>query len=393
MMKKSYIIFALILTNLLGQSFSGLVKDISGEPIPYVIIKEINSNVDEKNWAITDFNGVFTIKASNTAQLSFERIGFKKASLAINEIEGKSIVLLNEDIELEAVDVYGSNNDQYLKNKTSLNSLGSYSRGGSLNHIPSLEMRTYGGYAGVSSASFDGGFARHTKVLFNGVDLTDAMNGQVDLSTLPSFALKSVNYRLNSGTKYGSGSIDGSLNINNNVTENNVFFSVGDFGFSQYGANYSINRSTSKRNIMFGKTSYDGDYKFNDSITGQKIERLNNYLDQFFLAIDRQFIVRDDFIVNMFTMKTENTRGVAGSTSFPSLNATRTDDFELFALSFNKFFDNGSLDLHMNRSNNYQEFDDSEGSFPVYSEHELDYSSFGFKGKQSINPSFAFLRF
>ena len=73
---------------------------------------------------------------------------------------------------------------------SSLNNLGSYSRGGSLNHIPSLEMRTYGGYAGVSSASFDGGFARHTKVLFNGVDLTDAMNGQVDLSTLPSFALK-----------------------------------------------------------------------------------------------------------------------------------------------------------------------------------------------------------
>ena len=136
-MKKSYIIFALILTNLLGQSFSGLVKDISGEPIPYVIIEEINSNVDEKNWAITDFNGVFTINASNTAQLSFERIGFKKVSLAINEIEGKSIVLFNEDIELEAVDVYGSNNDQYLKDKTSLNNLGSYSRGGSLNQIPS----------------------------------------------------------------------------------------------------------------------------------------------------------------------------------------------------------------------------------------------------------------
>ena len=262
MMKKSYIFFALILNNLLGQSFTGLVKDISGEPIPYVIVEEVNSNVDKKNWAITDFNGVFTINASNTAKLSFERIGFKKTSLAINEIKGKSIVLLSEDIALDAVDVYGSNNDQYLKNKTSLNSLGSYSRGGSLNHIPSLEMRTYGGYAGVSSASFDGGFARHTKVLFNGVDLTDAMNGQVDLSTLPSFALKSVNYRLNSGTKYGSGSIDGSLNINNNVTENNVFFSVGDYGFSQYGANYSINRSTSKRNIMFGKTSYDGDYKF-----------------------------------------------------------------------------------------------------------------------------------
>ena len=32
-------------------------------------------------------------------------------------------------------------------------------------------------------------YARHTKVLFNGVDLTDAQNGQVDLSSFPSFAL------------------------------------------------------------------------------------------------------------------------------------------------------------------------------------------------------------
>ena len=75
MMKKSYIFFALIITNLFGQSFTGLVKDISGEPIPYVIVEEVNSNVDEKNWSITDFNGVFSIDASNTTQLSFERIG------------------------------------------------------------------------------------------------------------------------------------------------------------------------------------------------------------------------------------------------------------------------------------------------------------------------------
>ena len=37
MMKKSYIFFVLILSNLFGQSYSGIVKDISGEPISYVI--------------------------------------------------------------------------------------------------------------------------------------------------------------------------------------------------------------------------------------------------------------------------------------------------------------------------------------------------------------------
>ena len=387
MMKKSFIYFVLILSNLFAQSFTGYIKDVSGEPVSFVIIEEINSNLEEKNWAISDENGVFTINVQSNSQLSFERIGYKDNVIELSKIEGKSIVMLNKNISLEQVDVYGSNKDEYLKNSTSLNSLGSFSRGGSLNQVPSLEMRTYGGYAGVTSASFDGGFARHTKVLFNGVDLTDAMNGQVDLSTFPSFALKSVNYKLNSGTKYGSGSIDGSLNINNNVTENNVFYSVGDFGFTQYGANYSINRSTSKRNIMFGKTSYDGDYKFEDSVSGEEVERLNNNLDQFFLAIDRQFIVRDDFIVNMFTLKTENTRGVAGSTTFPSYSATRTDDFELFALSFNKFFDKGSVNVSMNRSNNNQIYDDSNGSFPTLSEHDLEYSSFMVKGKYSINSS------
>ena len=387
MMKKKYIFLTILLSNLFGQTFTGFVKDVSGTEISYVIIEELNSKSEERNWTISDKNGNFSISVMNESSVLFQRIGFKDVIVKPEERLNKSIIMVKENISLEKVDVYGKKKEGYLKDKTSINNLGTYSKGGSLNQIPSLELRTYGGYAGVTSASFDGGYARHTKVLYNGVDLTDAMNGQVDLSTLPSFALSSINYRLNSGTRFGSGSIDGSININNDVLDNNVFYSVGDFGFSQYGANYSINRKTSKRNISFGKTSYDGDYKYTDS-TGNKIKRLNNYLDQFFLSVDRQFVVREDFLVNIFTLRTENVRGAAGSTTFPSDNATRKDDFELFALSFNKFFDNGSLDLYMNRSNNYQEFDDSEGSFPVYSEHELDYSVFGLRGNHTINSFF-----
>ena len=387
MIKKIYILFTILFSNLFGQTFTGFVKDVSGTEISYVIIEELNSKSEERNWTISDKNGNFSINVMNESSVLFQRIGFKDVIVKPEERLNKSIIMVKENISLEKVDVYGKKKEGYLKDKTSINNLGTYSKGGSLNQIPSLELRTYGGYAGVTSASFDGGYARHTKVLYNGVDLTDAMNGQVDLSSLPSFALSSINYKLNSGTRFGSGSIDGSININNDILDNNVFYSVGDFGFSQYGANYSINRKTSKRNISFGKTSYDGDYKYTDS-TGNKIKRLNNYLDQFFLSVDRQFVVREDFLVNIFTLRTENVRGAAGSTTFPSDNATRKDDFELFALSFNKFFDNGSLDLYMNRSDNYQEFDDSEGSFPVYSEHELDYSVFGLRGNHTINSSF-----
>ena len=41
----------------------------------------------------------------------------------------------------------------------------------------------------------------------------------------------------------------------------------------------------------------------------------------------------------------------------------------------------------MNRSNNNQIYDDSNGSFPTLSEHDLEYSSFMVKGKYSINSS------
>ncbi len=386
MIKKSYILITIFITNIFGQSFSGIIKDISGEPISYVIVEEVNSKLEKTNWTMSDENGGFTINVNDESNVLFKRIGFKSLTIKPDERLAKYVTMLSENVSIDKVDVYGRNKDEYLRNKTSYNNLGSYSRGGSLNQIPSLEMRTYGGYAGVTSASFDGGYARHTKVLYNGVDLTDAMNGQADLSTLPSFALKSVNYRLNSGTKYGSGSIDGSLNINNSIENNNVFYGLGDHGFSQFGANYSLDRKTSKRNIVFGKTSYDGDYKFKDS-TGGEAKRANNYLDQFFLAMDRQFVVSDDFIVNILTLVTENTRGASGSTSFPSPDATRTDDFELFALSFNKFYDKGSLKVQMNRSSNYQVYDDSNSSFPVLSEHDLDYTSFELKGKQTINES------
>ena len=288
-MKKIHIILLVLISNLFGQTFTGIIKDVSGTEISYVVIEELNSKSEERNWTISDENGGFSIIVMNESNVLFQRIGYKDVIVKPEDRLNKSIIMVKENISLDEVDVYGSKKEEYLKNKTSLNNLGIYSKGGSLNQIPSLELRTYGGYAGVTSASFDGGYARHTKVLYNGVDLTDAMNGQVDLSTFPSFALGSINYRLNSGTKFGSGSIDGSININNDVLNNNVFYSVGDFGFSQYGANYSINRKTSKRNISFGKTSYDGDYKYTDSSVN-KIKRLNNYLDQFFLSVDRHIL-------------------------------------------------------------------------------------------------------
>ena len=266
---KFYILLSTILiSNLFSQTLTGLVIDTNGHPLSYVVVRELNNDAQNDNWTTTSDDGSFRIEISVSSKIRFERIGFESNTVYLDNYDSQVFTLLSKNVNLREVNVYGKSNSRYLKNKSLNNNLGSFSNNGSLSQLPSLEIRTYGGYAGVTSASFDGGFARHTKVLFNGVDLTDAQNGQVDLSAFPSFVLSSLNYRLNSGTTHGSGSIDGTLDINTKNSPNRVFYSSGDYGFNQYGATYSMGRENSKRIITIGKTSYDGEYQYNDSITG-----------------------------------------------------------------------------------------------------------------------------
>ena len=42
MMKKSYILLIVLISNLFGQTFTGNVKDVSGTEISYVVIEELN---------------------------------------------------------------------------------------------------------------------------------------------------------------------------------------------------------------------------------------------------------------------------------------------------------------------------------------------------------------
>jgi len=384
-MKYYFLLSTILISNLFSQTLNGTVIDTSGQPLSHVIVRELHSGNQNDNWTTTNDNGSFVIEVSADSKIELNRIGFESKTIQLDINESKVFTLANENVNLRAVNVYGKSSSRYLKNTSLKNNLGSFSRNGSLSQLPSLELRTYGGYAGVTSASFDAGYARHTKVLFNGVDLTDAQNGQVDLSSFPSFTLSSINYRLNSGTTYGSGSIDGTLDINTKNAPNRIFYSSGDYGFNQYGATYTIGREKSKRTITFGKTTYDGDYDFKDSVSGLKSKRENNSIDQFFLAMNREFLVRDDLIININSLTTKNTRGAAGSTSFPSALATRTDEYDLYSLSFMKFFVDSNLKVYMNRSTSNQVYDDPDESFPVFSEHDLDQSSFGLDFTKEIS--------
>ena len=68
-MKKSYILLIVLISNLFGQTFTGNVKDVSGTEISYVIIEELNSESQERNWTISDESGGFSINITNDCLL------------------------------------------------------------------------------------------------------------------------------------------------------------------------------------------------------------------------------------------------------------------------------------------------------------------------------------
>ena len=54
MIKKSYLLLLILVANVYGQTYTGFVKDVSGTEISYVIIEELDSESEEKNWTISD---------------------------------------------------------------------------------------------------------------------------------------------------------------------------------------------------------------------------------------------------------------------------------------------------------------------------------------------------
>jgi|AntRauTorckE6833_2_1112554.scaffolds.fasta_scaffold00592_8 iron complex outermembrane receptor protein len=106
------------------------------------------------------------------------------------------------------------------------------------NHTP-VFMKTYG-QGNLSTASFRGTGASHTKVLWNGVELNNPMLGQADFSQIPVAVADKVSLSHGgAGIHSGSGSLGGSIIIENEPQWGNHL----NVQLKQSAASYSNYRS------------------------------------------------------------------------------------------------------------------------------------------------------
>lgn len=136
-----------------------------------------------------------------------------------------------------------------------------------LNNQSHAFIKSYG-VGSLSTSSVRGGAAAHTAILWNGFNLNTATNGTTDLSLIPVYFIDDAAMQYGgSGTAWGSGSIGGSLQLNNVAGFNKgwkirLHSSYGSYANKQAGASISYgakkwavslkaSNQTSKNNFSF----------------------------------------------------------------------------------------------------------------------------------------------
>ncbi|MEO6904649.1 MAG: TonB-dependent receptor [Bacteroidia bacterium] len=136
-----------------------------------------------------------------------------------------------------------------------------------LNNETPIFIKSYG-LGNLATASFRGGNANHTAILWNGFNINSAMNGGVDLSLLPNQFVDEIIVQYGGASAlWGSGAVSGSIHLNSNPLFNKSLSvglggSIGSFStykqtvFAQYSGEKFITtlkffNQTAKNNFPF----------------------------------------------------------------------------------------------------------------------------------------------
>ncbi|MGB0864078.1 MAG: TonB-dependent receptor plug domain-containing protein [Saprospiraceae bacterium] len=134
-------------------------------------------------------------------------------------------------------------------------------------------IKNYGA-GSLATSSIRGGSASHTLVLWNGLPVQSPMLGQLDLSLLPSNFVENVSVEYGGNTSmWGSGSIGGTISLNNQVDFTNRFStasqtSFGSFDYfnQQFKVNVGNDRFQSSTKIGQQQAKNDFEYSIREDL-------------------------------------------------------------------------------------------------------------------------------
>lgn len=367
MFKKGIIVLLFAAFAMADAPITGQVFSTNGNPLAYAVIVDDTGH----NWVITDENGQFNYHFVPTLRgdtLTVSRYGYQERKLIITGKPFYVISLLPIPIQQEDVTVHGENQNffgqiinTYRANINNDNPQNVFQQ------IPGITIRSYGGKAGIMTLSTNGSPAVNTKILLDDIDLTSVQNGETDLSQIPEIFVGQITVANSPGIFYGSGAVDGVLRISPQNQQTYLSVSSGSFGFGSFSGNISKNWNKWSANLLAGYLKDDGNFKY--SIEDSSITRTNNDFERKYIAFRAAVRLSEKSNLNALLLESQQKRGVAGSTVWPSPAARREDNLQLGVLTFNQLHTSGYSKVQLSYRRSLENYNDPNPWWPIESEH------------------------
>lgn len=139
-----------------------------------------------------------------------------------------------------------------------------------LSNQSNIHVKSYGN-ANIATTSLRGGNANHTTLLWNGLNIQNALLGQTDLSIIPTLFFDNVVLEYGGGSAmWGSGAIGGSIHLQNKNRFNKGFetklqTSVGSFGTNKISTSVLLSYKKIISNTKLYYTNSDNNYSYKDT--------------------------------------------------------------------------------------------------------------------------------
>ncbi len=305
-------------------------------------------------------DGRFILLIDNyqTNEVIFQHSDFEPDTIIVSAVmeDNIQVSLVRKSIKLSPVIIYGN-----LYAKESLQ-LPVENRALDFNLISSagvsvgekidrfgIQIRDYGGPAGLKTISSPTGYSEHILITLDGFALNSPQNGVFDMSSLPAdFFSHGEFYSGQASSLYGSHALGGTLNLMPAEPKSFLKLRAGTLGDRGSSAEYTLEFDEANLSIYGSKFKSSGNFRKNNTFLqeagGVKLQLKN-------LA---------GWKISGIIISTRSERGIPGSIDYPSLEAWKNNDDSFYLFSARTISKWGQTELTSGFANSNENYNDPE---------------------------------
>lgn len=207
-----------------------------------------------------------------------------------------------------------------------------------LSNQSTVHIKSYGN-GNIATSSMRGGNASHTALLWNGLNIQNAMLGQPDLSIVPTTLFNNILLEYGGGSAmWGSGAIGGSIHLQNKLLFNEGFktrlqMSMGSFGTKKIasGILLSYKKIVSSTNIYYNAS--DNNYNYKDTTDKENPDKQIKHADYVAKGLMQElsFSATSSQKINVRLWYNVVDRNLPSYTTFPSKQSQLDENIKLNA--------------------------------------------------------------